>query len=110
MINTLTKEELQNRITQSLMWLGFQDVEFDKRFSANKFEKGETGEEVFETNISYSAKDNLLPDKVADTVIKIFENVIDYHIRKAKAQEVKEQKEKLEAQFNKESESKVDNN
>ena len=107
MVNTLTKEELQNRITQSLMWLGFQDVEFDKRFSANKFEKGKTNEEVFETNISYSAKDNLLPDKIADTVIKIFENIIDYHIRKAKVQEVKAQKEKLK---NKESESKVDNN
>ena len=103
----LEKEVIQNRVSQALMWLGFEDVEFEKRFSTDKFEKGSTGEDVYETNIAYSNKDNLLPNKAADHIIKLLENVIDYHLRKNSLQE---NKAKLEAQFQKESENVVDNN
>lgn len=84
MTKTLVKEDLENRLDQALMWLGFRDIEFNKRFSTNKFEEGKTGEEVYETDISYSSKDNLLPDKAATILIKLLENVMDYHIKKIK--------------------------
>lgn len=96
-----TTEEVQNKITQALMWLGFEDVEFEKRFSTKKFENGEQGEFVYETNISYSAKGDMLPTKVADNIIMILEKVVDYHANKNR---VEDQKKKLEAQFQKESE------
>ena len=101
------QEELHNRVSQALMWLGFEDVEFEKRFSANKFENGSTGEEVYETNIAYSGRDKLLPDKIAEDLIRVLEKIIDRHLNNSK---IKQQREKLEEQFSKESSSKVDNN
>lgn len=100
-------EELHNRISQALLWLGFEDVEFEKRFSANKFENGSSGEEVYETNIAYSNRDSLLPNKIADDLIRVLEKIIDHHLKSSK---LKEQKDKLEEQFRKESSSKTDNN
>ena len=98
------QEELQNRVLQALMWLGFEDVEFEKRFSASKFEAGKIGEAVYETGITYSKRDKFLPDKVANSFIRILEKVIDHHLN------LENQKEKLEKQFKKYSSINIDNN
>ena len=92
-------EDIQNRVIQALMWLGFEDVEFEKRFSTNKFEKGEQGEFVYETNIAYSSKDDFLPDKIANNLISVLEKVVDHH---SMAVKMADKKEKLEEQFQKE--------
>lgn len=65
------------RISQALLWLGFEDVEIGKRFSSKKFQENE--ENVIETEITYSDKDNLIPKSVASQLIKFMENILNYH-------------------------------
>lgn len=75
-------EDIQNKITQSLLWLGIQNIEFEKRFSAKKFENNNIGEDVYETNISFVNNKDILPDRVAENIVAILEKVVDYHKRK----------------------------
>lgn len=97
------KEELENRINQAMMWLGFEDVEFEKTFSAEDFEQGKTGEKVFKTSITYSNTDGLIPKQIATSLVKILEEIIDYHIKSKdikldikRKKEEKLQREKIE--------------
>ena len=65
------------RISQALLWLGFEDVEVGKRFSSQKFQNNEAN--VIEPEITYSGKDDLIPKSVASQLIKFMENVLSYH-------------------------------
>lgn len=97
------KEELENRINQAMMWLGFEDVEFEKTFSVEDFEQGRTGEKVFKIGITYSNTNGLIPKQIATSLVKILEEIIDYHIKSKdiklyikRKKEEKLQREKIE--------------
>lgn len=76
----------EERISQALLWLGFEDVEIGKRFSSTKFQNNEKN--VIEPEIVYSGKDDLIPKSVSSQLIKFMEQVLSYH------KSVKEYKEK----------------
>lgn len=65
------------RISQALLWLGFEDIEIGKRFSSQKFQNNE--DNVIETEITYSNKDSLIPNSVSKQLIAFMENVLNYH-------------------------------
>lgn len=65
------------RISQALLWLGFEDVEIGKKFSSKKFENNEKN--VIEPEITYSGKDNLIPKSIAPQLIRFMENILTYH-------------------------------
>lgn len=65
------------RVSQALLWLGFEDVEVGKRFSSTKFQNNQ--ENVIQPEITYSGKDNLIPKSVAPQLIKFMENILDFH-------------------------------
>lgn len=67
----------EERISQALLWLGFEDVEIGKRFSAKEFENNK--ENVIESEITYTTKDNFIPKAVSDQLIRFLENVLNYH-------------------------------
>lgn len=89
----MTTNDIENRICQSLMWLGFEDVEIGKKFSADKFTKNEA--QVLEKEITYGSKDNLVPKALAGNLIKFMEMLLNYHkqLEEKKAQLQKENKE-----------------
>ena len=45
------KEQLENSISQALLWLGYSDIEFSQRFDAKLFEEGKVAPEIFCTEI-----------------------------------------------------------
>lgn len=67
----------EERVSQALLWLGFEDVEIGKKFSSEKFENND--KEALSPEITYSTKDNLIPKAVATQLIAFMENVLNYH-------------------------------
>ena len=76
-----TRKDIENRINESLMWLGYEDVEFVKRFSASQFEEGKKKDELFECEITYNYTGDFLPKSVATNLVTTLEKILNYHIK-----------------------------
>lgn len=93
------EEELKNGISQAMLWLGYEDVEFNKRFSAKDFEKGKTGEDVLENEIIYSTNSGFVPEPIAKQLAELLEGVLNYHLKTRNIKiKIQEQREKLKQQ------------
>ena len=75
------KEQLENSISQALLWLGYSDIEFSQRFDAKLFEEGKVAPEVVCTEISYSKNAGLIPEPIAKNLINLLQGVVDYHLK-----------------------------
>ena len=71
----LNEETIKNNIENALLWLGYEDVEFTKRFSTEEFVKGATGEDVLENEILYQSNSGLVPEPVAKHLAELLEKV-----------------------------------
>ena len=93
----LNEETIKNNIENALLWLGYEDVEFTKRFSTEEFVKGATGEDVLENEILYQSNSGLVPEPVAKHLAELLEQVMNYHLKASLLQKrIKEQEEKIE--------------
>lgn len=88
-----TEYTYEERIAYALQWLGYEGVEIGKRFSSDKFVKDY--EKSLETEIIFENKDNLIPRTISQNVIKLMENILDFHEKlneeRALAEKQKEQ-------------------
>ena len=67
----------EERISQALLWLGFEEVEIGKKFSPEKFENNE--KEPVVPEITYTSKDTFIPKSVAKQLIGFMEKILAYH-------------------------------
>lgn len=82
-------EKVYNNIEQSLLWLGFEDIEFNKKFSAKDFV--EEKENVLKTHISFNQKeDSIIPTRITNTLISLFEQIVDINISHNKILKMRE--------------------
>ena len=90
------EEELENNISQAMLWLGYEEVEFNKRFSAKDFEEGKTGEDVLEKEIIYQTNSGFVPEPIAKQLSQLLEKVLNYHLKVRNVKiKIQEQREKL---------------
>ena len=72
---------LKNSISQAMLWLGYRDVKFGKKFSTKKFTEGLTGEDVLDYEIIYENNTGIIPKSIEKKLAKLLENVVNYHLK-----------------------------